>query len=385
MNEHNGYPTFSTSEFERRHAALRAIMKAAETAVVMVFGTGRSGAEIQYLTNWIVQREGILLIAYDAQPTLYVQYYNHVPTARRMSVIGDVQWAGADTGQTIVARLAELSNLPERIGYLGSLSVGHYIAMRRAYPGVEFVDLTNELMKVRLIKSPEELERLVAAAAITDAGVQALLDNFHIGMTDRDVVATIQTAHSAAGGQTQVGFVASTSMNQPSLCVPSQQPASRTILKGDAIITEISAQYWGYSGQVLRTFTVGADATRHYSYLHAVALRTFESILSVLRPGATLEDVCTAARAIPENGLTIYDDLLHGYGGGYLPPIIRAVDFRSAVLPPFTFQPNMVVVVQPNVVTKDERSGVQVGEMVQITETGVRRMHSVPTGPLRLA
>jgi hypothetical protein len=36
--------------------------------------------------------------------------------------------------------------------------------------------------------------------------------------------------------------------------------------------------------------------------------------------------------------------------------------------------------VQPNVVTKDRTAGVQTGEMLLITETGVERFHNIPRG-----
>jgi hypothetical protein len=40
-----------------------------------------------------------------------------------------------------------------------------------------------------------------------------------------------------------------------------------------------------------------------------------------------------------------------------------------------TLEAGMTVVVQPNVITKDERAGVQVGELVHITEHGFERVH----------
>ena len=45
----------------------------------------------------------------------------------------------------------------------------------------------------------------------------------------------------------------------------------------------------------------------------------------------------------------------------------------------------MTVVIQPNVVTQDHKVGVQTGEMVLVTETGIERMHAVPRGFLSLA
>jgi Xaa-Pro aminopeptidase len=42
-------------------------------------------------------------------------------------------------------------------------------------------------------------------------------------------------------------------------------------------------------------------------------------------------------------------------------------------------------VIQPNVVTRDGKAGVQIGEMVLITETGIERMHQMPRGFLSLS
>jgi hypothetical protein len=38
------------------------------------------------------------------------------------------------------------------------------------------------------------------------------------------------------------------------------------------------------------------------------------------------------------------------------------------------------VVIQPNVVTRDGNAGVQTGEMVVITATGIEPLHSMPRG-----
>jgi Xaa-Pro dipeptidase len=44
----------------------------------------------------------------------------------------------------------------------------------------------------------------------------------------------------------------------------------------------------------------------------------------------------------------------------------------------------MTVVVQPNVVTPDERAGVQTGELVLVTKAGVERLHAYERGFLRV-
>ena len=40
----------------------------------------------------------------------------------------------------------------------------------------------------------------------------------------------------------------------------------------------------------------------------------------------------------------------------------------------------MAVVLQPSIVTKDGKAGVQTGELLRITRDGVERLHQAPTG-----
>ncbi len=49
-------------------------------------------------------------------------------------------------------------------------------------------------------------------------------------------------------------------------------------------------------------------------------------------------------------------------------------------VPDEPFRAGMTVVIQPNVVTRDHKAGVQTGEMVLVTRDGIERMHAVPRG-----
>jgi len=169
-------------------------------------------------------------------------------------------------------------------------------------------------------------------------------------------------------------------MNAPDLAVPRQFHSMRKLQKGDAVVAEITASFWDYPGQVLRSFALGAEPTQLYRDLHATADAAFDAAVKVLKPGALPSQVIDAASVIEERGFTIIDDLLHGYGGGYLPPVLGSKSRPSASVPGDPFRANQVVVVQPNVVTKDHKAGVQTGEMLLITDSGVERFHAVPRG-----
>ena len=44
---------------------------------------------------------------------------------------------------------------------------------------------------------------------------------------------------------------------------------------------------------------------------------------------------------------------------------------------------NMCMVVQPNVITPDQKAGVQFGELVRVTKNGFESLHRMPHGLFR--
>jgi Xaa-Pro dipeptidase len=64
---------------------------------------------------------------------------------------------------------------------------------------------------------------------------------------------------------------------------------------------------------------------------------------------------------IEDAGFTIIDDLVHGYGGGYLPPVLGTRSRPAGTVPDFTYEEGMVAVIQPNVTTPTGRPGSRPG------------------------
>jgi Xaa-Pro aminopeptidase len=174
-------------------------------------------------------------------------------------------------------------------------------------------------------------------------------------------------------------------MADPQVCVPAQYPSSRRIAPGDVVFTEISAQFWEYPGQVLRSLAVEAEPTPLYRDLHATAEAACEAILAVVRDGTSMAEIVAAAGVIEDAGFTTCDDLVHGFVGGYLPPVLGSRSRPAGPLPGLKLAAGMTIVVQPNVVTRDGRAGVQTGELVLVTASGFERLHAAPRGFARVA
>ncbi|MPZ70408.1 MAG: M24 family metallopeptidase, partial [Actinobacteria bacterium] len=286
-----------------------------------------------------------------------------------------VRWGGPSTSETMASLLRARS--ARRVATLGPVGVGWHEELSSA---AELVAVDRDYTRLRMIKSLEEIEFLRVGARMSDGAMAALQRTARPGMNERELGAEVESAYLSDGGVNHIHYFGATPMAEPSLCVPSQYPSTRALQAGDAVTAEISAAFWDYPGQVLRTFTVEADPTPLYEDLHAVADRAFDAIFEVLRPGASPHDVVEAATVIDDAGYTIYDDLLHGFGGGYLPPILGTRNRTIEELPDMTFEADMTVVVQPNVITMDESAGVQTGELVWITEEGAERLHAFPRG-----
>jgi Xaa-Pro aminopeptidase len=135
---------------------------------------------------------------------------------------------------------------------------------------------------------------------------------------------------------------------------------------------------------VLRSFAVGAEPSKLYRELHTAADAAFDAIAAVLKDGTTPSQIIAAAGVIEQAGFTIIDDLLHGYGGGYLPPVLGSRSRPGAHLSDEPLRAGMTVVIQPNVVTPDGKAGVQTGELVLITSAGIEPLHAMPRGFVRV-
>ena len=380
-SDEDGYPRFSDAELQRRRTALLQAAHANGVERVLIVGADRSGSGVQWLTGWPVTREAYVIVDQHDSDELFVHFFNHVPLARQLARACRVSWRGPSAVETLTAALGRRGG-PGRLGIVGPLSIPVSRGLQAA--GYETVPLGAAYVELRQTKSAEEVQWLRVGAALSDAGIAGLQAGLRSGLTEHELADLVERAYVPLGGTTHIHYFGATPMAAPQRANPAQYGSYRRVQPGDAVTLELSAAFWGYPGQVLRTFAVEADPTPLYRELHDVAASAFERILGVLRDGTTPDEVMDAASVIEEAGFTTLDDLVHGFGGGYFPPILgsrsRAHDPDSAV----PVRAGMTVVVQPNVITPDGTAGVQTGELVHVTEHGVERLHASPEGLLRV-
>jgi Xaa-Pro dipeptidase len=285
-----------------------------------------------------------------------------------------------DSAATAVSVLQSLPIPNGTMGLVGRLPYQGYQTLAAGLPHVTWRDVSAGFSGLRLVKSAEEVALLRQGAAYTDAAMAALANTARPGVTEFELNAAIEAAYTAVGGQHGIHFLSSTPMQIPDSYVPRQNQTSRMLQTGDAVICELSAGVAGYNGQIHRPLAIGTPPTANYERLYEVAVAAYARITAVLRPGATVKEVLDAADIIAANGLTVCDDLLHGYGAGYLAPVLRTrqTAHSKQAAESFVFSENMAVVVQPNVVDASSGAGLQVGNLLLITADGCECLHDYP-------
>jgi Xaa-Pro aminopeptidase len=380
-----GLPRFTDAEMARRLQAVRGLIATNGLDGLLVFGHsgGRRHyqADVHYLTNVAAQHECYLLVTARDEPVLYTTHYNHLASARECSFVADVRRSGRKPAGEIAGDIRKrLADRP-RIGLVGSIFYQDVDELRRALPAAAWQDVTFDYKMVRSRKSAEELEATRKAAAGTDAAMSALAQQVRPGIEERDLLVLSEEVAWKSGCEPHFLYLNSTPMAASESCVPNQSISRRKLQMGDVVNTELSASYNLYSAQILRPFFLG-EPTPEYARLYEVAKRVHDRIAGMLRPGVTSRQVWEATAEIEESGYTTVDGTLHGFGVDILPPGIRSRGFEPPI--DFAFEENMTFVIQPNPTTKDERMGVQIGELGLVTADGFEPLHAIPAEAYRV-
>ncbi len=378
------FPHFTAAEFARRHAAARAMMAAEGLDALAVYANSglsrHNHADVHYLSGFLGNRNNYVAMTRAGEPVLYAQSHNHVPNAREAASIR-TEWGGNDSAVTVARHVLDAGLPPGTLGYVGEVPVQGYLAWQRDLPGWRFKDATAAFRRLRMVKSAEEIDWLEKGAALTDAAIEHMIANVKPGMHEYELGGLIESAGLARGGIPHLYYISSGPQDGSSPCVPRQNLSHRRIARGDVINIEISVSHWGYSGQAHRPVFVQAPPNALYRELWECALEAYTRGEKSVRAGATAEDLLNASDVIGERGFTINDGFAHGFGIGLLPPNIgtrESAQRRGGAPAPFVLEENMCLVLQPNVVTRDERAGVQLGNLVQVTKTGCRCLHRLP-------
>lgn len=228
---------------------------------------------------------------------------------------------------------------------------------------LELVPLTDLVERLRICKSPEELEKIRAAVRLNEAVFQEVYQQLKPGQSERQVALRIETLMREKGAE-RPSFETIVA-GGPNGALPHAVPGDRPLREGEPIVIDMGLVLDGYCSDMTRTVVLGPmdDLTRERFRLVRKAQLAG---MAAVKAGATGRAVDRAARqviAAAGYGSAFGHSLGHGVGLAVHEPPSLSVRYHRKL------QAGMVVTVEPGIYLP-EWGGIRLENMVVVTESG---------------
>ena len=298
--------------------------------------------------------------------------------------------------QEIHQELSERGLAGERLGVACFDDLGK-TALREEHLTIE--DGWPLLMEANTIKTQDEIACLAEAAAITEAGLQAVKENLKPGVTPGEVGRIARIALDGAGSQTPFAVI----MAGPLATWRIGGRADYRIEKGDLVIVCLCCNsYMGYASCVYRTFIAGREPNAKEKDMYNRLRDRVTAAIEATKVGNTTADAAKAfppasARALTADGTKTFKDEIEqlameiGHGLGlvadppalqtYLPPMVQrewSLEF------PQPFEKGMVIAYESHE-GEPGIGGVRLEHMVVVTDDGPEIMDFWPGDEITVA
>lgn len=373
MIERDQYETrFMRAQEAMETAGLDAVLLTADANTAYFSG-------YRHFAPWTTfTRPLLLLLPRSGAPIALVHGFLE-PEFRRISWIGDVRgyvnlFEGPVhlAGEALRERGLHRGRIGAELGYEQRLGMTHedFARLRAAVPDAAFVDGADVFWRLRMIKSPAEIERLRRSCAIVTAAFDRAFATAREGVSQQEVGRAIR--RSMVEQDADVGFILMTSGPQHYGHL-SSPPGDQVLERGDLFWIDMGAVYDGYWSDFCRAGVVGAPSARQRRLQEAIYRATSRGV-EAARPGAPVTEIVRAVnRELERRGCSpsgLGGRIGHGIGlMSTEPPHVALYD--KTVL-----EAGMVITVEPILL---EDCGVFQIEMdVVVTEDGPEILSMAP-------
>lgn len=187
-----------------------------------------------------------------------------------------------------------------------------YRAYCEQLPQARLLERSGDVLALRQVKEPAELQAMRAAQQVAEAAFLETLESMAPGQTEEQVSLKLEFAMRSRGAQ-ELAF-ANIVASGPNSANPHAVPGSRVLQEGDMVVLDFGARVGGYRSDTTRTVCIGRPSPRQQAAYDAVRLAN-EEVQRHLRPGVSgIEMHKLAEQVLEEQG---FGGLMgHGLGHG---------------------------------------------------------------------
>ena len=205
-----------------------------------------------------------------------------------------------------------------KIGLVGksSISLAFYEILSKQLSGATFVDMTEEIDRVMVPKSEEELDLIRKTALLQDNVIEHVKKVIKPGMRDFEVLAEAQYSCVKQGSERQLLLVCSAPKGQLA-AFQFRHFQNRVIREGDqlSLLVEVNGP-GGFYTEISRLFSFGPPS-QELKDAYDYAVEAQNHILSLMKPGAMPGDLLGANNKFLEKAGYKKELRLFAHGQGY--------------------------------------------------------------------
>ncbi|KAA0958043.1 aminopeptidase P family protein [Planococcus sp. ANT_H30] len=232
---------------------------------------------------------------------------------------------------------------------------------------IELQPVSDLVEKIRMVKTPEEITILKAAAKIADDAFEHICGFIRPGLTELEVSNELEFFMRKQGATSSSFDIIVASGLRSAL--PHGVATDKIIEKGDMVTLDFGALYNGYISDITRTVAVGQPSEK-MKEVYDVVLKAQELGVEKIGPGISgIEADAIARDYIKSKG---YGDAFGhstGHGIGLEVHEGPGLSFKSETI----LEPNMAVTVEPGIYLPGI-GGVRIEDDILITESGNERL-----------
>jgi len=321
---------------------------------------------IAYLTGFATNPHERLmaLVIGDGEPVLVVPGLEEESASAAARGVRVVAWRdGQDPWAIVGGLLGPARRLAVEKGHL---TLAAWERLRALTGEPEAVDAGAELRRLRVRKTPAEIERLERAARLTDEVTGRIVSELAAGRTELEIAAAIDLHVATTGGRLSFDTAV---QSGPNSAQPHLRPGGRRLGPGDLVLMDFGVACEGYRADTTRTVVVGEPDARQ-AEVHGLVLAAHDAAVAAVRAGVTVGQVDEAARAVLRDA-GLGDRFIHrvGHGLGLEVHEDPSLDPGGATV----LEAGMVITIEPGVYVPGW-GGVRIEDDVVVEAAGSRML-----------
>jgi Xaa-Pro aminopeptidase len=381
----DGLP-FSIDEYRDRAGRVRARMR--ERGVDVLFVT--SPANLFYLTAfqsiWYPPRAPVgVVVTADDERLVFCDYERHETLARETAHYDDaVFYRYENVLDTIAETFRARGWLEGTIGLerwspAPGAPLLDALGSRLGELGGKIVSGDWVVDRVRLVKSPAEIEFVRRAGAIVDAAFDDLEEHVRPGQTELEIAARLDAVMAEHGGE-RAAIQTMVSAGPGVWCRTHAPPTRRPVEAGDVMYVDACGVVNRYHADVCRTFAVGRDHPEARAILDVTA-QSVEEVRRAVKPGDPLD---VAQRVAEEFVFSRFPREQVWWVGGYALGIAMAPNWvghtylSNDAFEQFTWETGYLTNYENVLFDRDAGFTASYMETLLMTETGIEPLSSRP-------